>query len=97
MPGSWAAPSVVLGGGRDKVDDTVDPGVGIMIRATVGDAVRAGDAILELHYRDAARLDAALPLATARFRVGAAAAARGGTLIIRGGRYERIGSLAPLR
>ena len=61
--------SVVLGGGRDKVDDAIDPGVGIMIRATVGDAVRPGDAILELRYRDPSRLDAALPLVTAAIRV----------------------------
>ena len=31
-----AAPSVVLGGGRDKVDDEIDPAVGIMIPATGG-------------------------------------------------------------
>jgi thymidine phosphorylase len=51
------------------VDDVIDPGVGIMIRATVGDAVRPGDAILELRYRDPSRLDAALPLVTAAIRV----------------------------
>ena len=34
--------SVVLGGGRDQVDDEIDPAVGIMIPATVGDAVRGG-------------------------------------------------------
>jgi pyrimidine-nucleoside phosphorylase len=61
--------SVVLGGGRDAVDDTIDPGVGIIIRATVGDAVQQGDAILELHYREATRLDAALPLVTGAIQV----------------------------
>ena len=61
--------SVVLGGGRDRVDDAVDPGVGIMIRATVGQPVRAGDAVLELRYRDAARLGAALSLATSALQV----------------------------
>ena len=61
--------SVVLGGGRDKVDDTIDPGVGIMIRATVGDAVWPGDAILELRYRETARLDAALALLNQAIRV----------------------------
>jgi len=60
---------VMLGGGRDKMEDAVDPGVGIMIKAIVGDEVRRGDAILELNYRDAARLDAALPLATRAIRV----------------------------
>ena len=45
--------SVVLGGGRDTLDDAIDPGVGIMIRATVGDPVRRATSILELRYRDA--------------------------------------------
>jgi hypothetical protein len=40
-----------------------------MIRATVGEPVRAGDTILELRYRDAARLQAALPLADAAVHV----------------------------
>ena len=61
--------TVALGGGRDKVDDKVDPGVGIMIRATVGEPVRPGDAILELRYRDHARLHAALPLVEAAVQV----------------------------
>ena len=61
--------SVALGGGRDTLEDTVDPGVGIMIRATVGEPVRAGDVILELRYRNAARLQAALPLVDAAVQV----------------------------
>jgi len=56
--------SVALGAGRDRVDDPIDPAVGIMVIVKPGDEVRAGDPILELHYRDRARLDAALPLAT---------------------------------
>ena len=36
--------SVALGAGRDRVEDPVDPAVGIMVRAKPGDAVRAGDA-----------------------------------------------------
>ena len=62
--------SVMLGGGRDTVEDTIDPGVGIIINATVGDPVQKGDAILRLHYRDAARLRAALPLLEQAMRVG---------------------------
>jgi pyrimidine-nucleoside phosphorylase len=56
--------SVALGAGRDRVQDPVDPAVGILLRAKPGDEVRAGDAILELHYRDATRLEAALQLAS---------------------------------
>ena len=59
--------SVALGAGRDRVEDPVDPAVGIMIRAKPGDEVRAGDPVLEMHYRDRARLDAALRLATQAF------------------------------
>jgi pyrimidine-nucleoside phosphorylase len=55
---------VALGAGRDRVDDPVDPAVGIIVRAKPGDAVRQGDVVLELHYRHARRLDVALPLAT---------------------------------
>jgi pyrimidine-nucleoside phosphorylase len=54
--------SVALGAGRDRVEDPVDPAVGIMVLAKPGDEVRAGDPILELHYRDRARLDTATRL-----------------------------------
>ncbi len=62
--------SVMLGGGRDRAEDAIDPGVGIIINATVGDAVQKGDAILRLHYRDTARLRAALPLIQQAVQVG---------------------------
>jgi pyrimidine-nucleoside phosphorylase len=55
--------SVVLGAGRDRVDDAVDPAVGIIVRAKPGERVGAGDPVLELHYRTIARRDSALPLA----------------------------------
>src|SRR4029077_5699691 len=56
--------SVALGAGRDRVEDPVDPAVGIMVRVKPGDEVRAGDAMLELHYRKRPKLDAALALAS---------------------------------
>jgi pyrimidine-nucleoside phosphorylase len=54
--------SVVLGAGRDKVEDSVDPAVGIMLVARTGDRVHAGDPVLELHYRTIDRRDAARTL-----------------------------------
>jgi len=54
--------SVALGAGRDRVDDAVDPAVGILLAAKPGDAVRAGDPVLEMHYRDRGRLEAAMRL-----------------------------------
>jgi pyrimidine-nucleoside phosphorylase len=55
--------SVMLGAGRNRVEDAVDPAVGIVLRARPGAQLAAGDAVLELHYRDQATLDAALVLA----------------------------------
>jgi pyrimidine-nucleoside phosphorylase/thymidine phosphorylase len=55
--------SVALGAGRERVDDSVDPGVGIMVHAKPGDRVESGTPVLELHYRTRARLEAAAPLA----------------------------------
>jgi pyrimidine-nucleoside phosphorylase len=62
--------SVVLGAGRDRVEDPVDHAVGIMVMAKPGDQVCAGDAILELHYRDTAKRDRALELAHRSFAIG---------------------------
>ena len=62
--------AVMLGAGRDKVDDDVDPAVGIMMAASVGDAVRAGDAVLRVRYRSERRLENALPLLRDAVRVG---------------------------
>jgi len=57
--------SVALGAGRDRVEDKVDPAVGIVLRVKPGDRVDAGNPLLELHVRDQATIGAALPLATA--------------------------------
>ena len=62
--------SVVLGAGRDRVEDPVDPAVGVMVRAKPGDEVRAGDPVLEVHYRDRRRLDAAVALLSQAVVIG---------------------------
>jgi pyrimidine-nucleoside phosphorylase len=68
--------SVALGAGRDRVDDEIDPGVGIVVLTSPGASVRSGDGILELHYRETRRLESALPLAERAVSVTAAASAR---------------------
>ena len=55
--------SVVLGAGRDRVEDDVDPAVGIILKTHPGAAIRAGDPVLELLYRTIDRRDAARALA----------------------------------
>jgi pyrimidine-nucleoside phosphorylase len=57
--------SVVVGAGRDRVEDAVDPAVGVVLKAKPGDRLEPGDPVLELHYRDRARLDSALHLVAA--------------------------------
>lgn len=63
----WEAESVgratvELGGGRNRVEDVIDPAVGAVVRVRPGDPVREGDALLELHYRDPEKLRSALEL-----------------------------------
>ncbi|MGC4083102.1 MAG: hypothetical protein QM736_13580 [Vicinamibacterales bacterium] len=62
--------SVVLGAGRDRVEDAVNPAVGIVIVAKPGTQVSAGDAVFEVHYREQAKLDAALVLARRAITIG---------------------------
>lgn len=63
-----------LGGGRASKSDALDLGVGLTLRAKVGDAVRAGDVLATLHHRDGRGLDAALAALAGAARVDAAGA-----------------------
>ncbi len=47
---------VVLGGGREKKDDTIDPAVGLEFHKRIGDAVERGEPLCTLHYNSEARL-----------------------------------------
>jgi pyrimidine-nucleoside phosphorylase len=51
--------AVALGAGRTRADQHVDPAVGVVLKASRGDAVSAGDDLAELHVRDP---EAAAPL-----------------------------------
>jgi pyrimidine-nucleoside phosphorylase len=53
--------SVLLGAGREKKGDPVDHAAGIVVRVAVGDRVRRGQALLDLHAPDAARIALARP------------------------------------
>jgi pyrimidine-nucleoside phosphorylase len=62
--------AVLLGAGRDRVEDTIDPAVGVLIKARRGEEVRADDALAEIHYRDPARLAKALALLEEAWTLG---------------------------
>jgi pyrimidine-nucleoside phosphorylase len=51
-----------LGGGRSRVEDKIDPTVGVILRAKSGEAVKAGAVVLEVWYRDDAKMAAAWPV-----------------------------------
>ncbi|VTR93472.1 pyrimidine-nucleoside phosphorylase : Pyrimidine-nucleoside phosphorylase OS=Myxococcus stipitatus (strain DSM 14675 / JCM 12634 / Mx s8) GN=MYSTI_06301 PE=4 SV=1: Glycos_trans_3N: Glycos_transf_3: PYNP_C [Gemmata massiliana] len=59
----------VLGGGRSRAEDAIDPAVGVIVRAKSGERVTTGDAVFEVHYRDDAKLASALPILTGAFQV----------------------------
>ena len=73
-----------LGAGRARKEDAVSAGAGVVMLAKPGDAVRAGQPLLELHADDAARFPRALAALDGGYDLGASAPVR--PLVI-----ERIG------
>jgi pyrimidine-nucleoside phosphorylase len=65
--------SNALGAGRDTVGDPVDHAVGLRVLARPGDAVRAGQPLIELHHRQARGLAAALRFCGDAVTIGDAA------------------------
>ncbi len=53
--------SNALGAGRRRVDDTIDPAVGIYLEKKVGDKVARGEPLCRIHWNDEDRLRHALP------------------------------------
>ncbi len=74
---------VLLGGGREKKEDSVDPAVGIMVHKKVGDQVTEGETLCTVHYNSAERLQQAEPLILQSYRFGPASAVKSGPLVHR--------------
>ena len=68
--------AVCLGAGRAKLDDVVDPGVGIEVLAPVGTAVAKGQPVLRVHHRGGRGLDDARDLLDRAIDIGNDAAPR---------------------
>jgi pyrimidine-nucleoside phosphorylase len=62
--------SMTLGGGREKKEDSVDPGVGLVLEKKIGDAVKAGENLCTVHYNLDARLVPAMRLLAESFEIG---------------------------
>jgi pyrimidine-nucleoside phosphorylase len=62
--------AMLLGAGRETVESRIDPGVGLVLRKKVGDAVAAGDSLASVHVSDRRHLDEALAMLGRAIRVG---------------------------
>jgi thymidine phosphorylase len=83
--------SLVLGGGREKKEDSIDPAVGIVLHKKVGDAVALNEPICTLHFNSDARLSEAESLIHSSYRIDAGKAPAPRELIRRVIEGERIG------
>ncbi len=64
---------VMLGGGRARKEDSVDPAVGIIVHKKVGDRVSSGDPLCTVYYNSAERLASASPLIEQSYTIQATA------------------------
>ena len=61
--------AVLLGAGRDNVDDDIDPAVGVILQCKVGDQVVEGSRLCALYYTEETRLQEAVLLVEDAFRL----------------------------
>ena len=61
--------AVLLGAGRDNVDDTIDHAVGVILQCKVGDQVVEGSRLCALYYTEETRLQEAVQLVEDAFRL----------------------------
>jgi pyrimidine-nucleoside phosphorylase len=63
----------MLGGGREKREDTIDHGVGLEFRKRIGDRVEKGEPLATIHYNSGTKLAEAKNLIAASYLIGAQA------------------------
>jgi len=61
---------VILGGGRERKEDSVDPAVGIVLHKKVGDPVSAQEPLATIHYNSPPRAQEAARLISSSIQVG---------------------------
>jgi pyrimidine-nucleoside phosphorylase/thymidine phosphorylase len=85
---------VVLGGGREKKEDAVDPAVGIVLHRKTGDQVAAGEPLCTVHSNSQARTARAVNLLLESFKIADAPAVETNPLVrrvIQGSKTNRVG------
>jgi len=67
---------VILGGGRERKEDSVDPAVGIVLHKKVGDRVSIHEPLATIHYNSPERAQEAASLISKSIQIGDAAPAK---------------------
>ena len=67
---------MILGGGRERKEDSVDPSVGFVLHKKVGDKLAAGETIFTVHYNSEERAARAKALLEASIQIGDAPPAK---------------------
>jgi pyrimidine-nucleoside phosphorylase len=62
--------SMMLGGGREKMEDKIDPAAGLILEKKPGDPVKAGETLCAIRYNSDARLRETAALLAKSFEVG---------------------------
>ncbi|MGH9773731.1 MAG: thymidine phosphorylase [Candidatus Acidiferrales bacterium] len=68
--------SMLLGGGRERKEDAIDPAVGVVLEKKVGDEVKAGSVLCTVHYNSETRFEETLALLEESFIIGPKAPAK---------------------
>ena len=74
---------VILGGGRERKEDSVDPAVGIVVHKKIGDKVSAGESLCTIHCDSDAQAARARTLLEESYQIAAAAPAHKQSLVHR--------------
>jgi thymidine phosphorylase len=74
---------VILGGGREKKEDSVDPAVGIVVHKKIGDKVSVGESLCTIHCHSDAQAARAKTLLDESYEIAAAPPAQLPALIHR--------------
>ncbi|MBZ5612585.1 MAG: thymidine phosphorylase [Acidobacteriia bacterium] len=74
---------VILGGGRERKEDSVDPAVGIAVHKKIGDKVSAGESLCTIHCHSDAQAARAKTLLEESYQIAEAAPAHKPSLVHR--------------
>jgi pyrimidine-nucleoside phosphorylase len=87
--------SVILGGGRSKKEDSVDPSVGIVVHRKLGEVVNQGESLCTIHYNSETQAAEAASLLQKCFTIGEQAPAAKTPLIHRVIRGSGAAGISP--